>query len=85
VRELLGGSFDLELERATSFYREPSGEAAWRTFSSGYGPTKALAASLDEGRRADLRRDFVAFHDGFRTEHGICMPREYLLVLGVRR
>jgi SAM-dependent methyltransferase len=85
VRELLGASFDLRFERGTSFYREPSGEAAWNTFSTGYGPTKALAASLEEGRRAELRRDFIAFHDGFPTELGICVPREYLLTLGVRR
>jgi SAM-dependent methyltransferase len=85
VRELLGASFDLRFERGTSFYREPSGEAAWNTFSTGYGPTKALAASLEEGRRAELRRDFIAFHDGFPTELGICVPREYLLTLGTRR
>jgi SAM-dependent methyltransferase len=85
VRELLGASFDLRFERGTSFYREPSGAAAWSTFSTGYGPTKALAAGLDEARRAELRRDFIAFHDGFPTELGICVPREYLLTLGVRR
>lgn len=85
VRELLGGAFDLRFERGTSCYREPSGEAAWHTFSTGYGPTKALAAGLDEARRAELRRDFIAFHDGFPTELGICVPREYLLTLGTRR
>jgi SAM-dependent methyltransferase len=85
VRELLGGPFDLRFERGTSFYREPSGEAAWNTFSMGYGPTKALAGSLDEARRAELRRDLIAFHDGFPTELGICVPREYLLTIGVRR
>jgi SAM-dependent methyltransferase len=85
VRELLGKGFDLKFERGTSFYREPSGEAAWQTFSTGYGPTKALAGSLDERRRADLRRDFVAFHEGFRTELGISVPREYLLTVGTRR
>jgi SAM-dependent methyltransferase len=85
VRELLGGAFDLRFERGTSFYREPSGEAAWDTFSIGYGPTKALAGSLDEARRAALRHDFIAFHDGFRTELGICVPREYLLSVGARR
>jgi SAM-dependent methyltransferase len=84
VRELLGSAFDLRFERGTSFYREPSAEAAWTTFSQGYGPTKALAAGLDEARRAELRRDFIAFHDGFRTELGICVPREYLLSFGVR-
>jgi SAM-dependent methyltransferase len=85
VRELLGSSFDLRFEKGTSFYREPNGEAAWNTFSTGYGPTKALAGSLDEARRAELRRDFIAFHDGFPTELGICVPREYLLTFGVRR
>lgn len=85
VRELLGTDFNLKFERGTSFYREPSGEAAWQTFSTNYGPTKALAGSLDERRRADLRRDFVAFHDRFQTELGICVPREYLLTVGIRR
>jgi SAM-dependent methyltransferase len=85
VRELLGSAFDLRFEKGTSFYREPNGEAAWNTFSTGYGPTKALAAGLDETRRAELRRDFIAFHDGFPTELGICVPREYLLTVGTRR
>ena len=85
IRELLGDDFDLKFEPATSFYREPSGEAAWETFSVNYGPTKALAASLDPARLADLRRDFVAFHEGFRTELGVCVPRDYVLTFGVRR
>lgn len=85
VRELLGNGFDLRFERGTSFYREPSGEAAWSTFSTSYGPTKSLAAGLDESRRAELRRDFIDFHDGFRTELGISVPREYLLTIGIRR
>ena len=85
VRALLGNAFDLRFERGTSFYREPSGEAAWNTFSTSYGPTKSLAANLDASRRAELRRDFIAFHEGFPTELGICVPREYLLTVGVRR
>jgi SAM-dependent methyltransferase len=85
VRELLGASFDLRFERGTSFYREPSGEAAWNTFSTSYGPTKSLAANLDESRRAELRRDFIAFHDSFPTELGVCVPREYLLTVGTKR
>jgi SAM-dependent methyltransferase len=85
IAELLGGAFDLKFEKGVSYYREPSGEAAWNTFSVGYGPTKSLAASLDETRRAELKRDFIAFHDGFPTELGICVPREYWLTIGVRR
>lgn len=84
IRELLAGSFDLKFEKGVSYYREASGEAAWNIFSTGYGPTKALAASLDETKRAELRRDFIAFHDGFPTELGICVPREYWLTLGTR-
>jgi hypothetical protein len=37
------------------------------------------------GSWAELRRDFIAFHDGFLTELGIHVPREYLLTIGVRR
>ena len=47
-------------------------------------PTRSLAASLDPERRAALRDDFIAFHDGFPTELGICVPREYWLTVGVR-
>ncbi|CAO3418994.1 class I SAM-dependent methyltransferase [Azospirillum doebereinerae] len=84
VKELLGGDFDLRFEQGTSFYREPDGEAAWNTFSTCYGPTRTLAGSLDDERRAALRRDFIAFSDRFRDELGITVPRTYLVTLGVR-
>ena len=85
IRELLGEAFDLKFEPGTSFYREPSAEAAWETFSVGYGPTHTLAASLDDERREAFRRDFIAFHAGFPTELGICVPRDYWVTVGVRR
>jgi SAM-dependent methyltransferase len=84
VRELLGDAFTLRFERSTSYYREPSPEAAWWTFSTGYGPTKSLAMSLDPNRLEAFRDDFIAFHKTFATELGICVPREYLLTVGVR-
>lgn len=85
IRELLGADFDLKFERGVSYYREPNGEAAWETFVTGYGPTKSLASSLDDTRRAELRKDFIAFHDSFSTELGICVPREYWLTIGIRK
>jgi ubiquinone/menaquinone biosynthesis C-methylase UbiE len=85
VRELLGGAFDLRIEPGTSFYREPSADAAWRTFSTGYGPTRMLANTLPPERCADLREAFVAFHEAFQTPLGIAVPRNYLLTVGVRR
>ena len=85
VQELLGDAFDLKFEKGTSYYREPSGDAAWNTFSTSYGPTRALAASLDDAKRAELKRDFIAFHEGFRNDLGVCVPREYLVTVGIRR
>jgi hypothetical protein len=49
-----------------------------------YGPTKALADSLDPERRAALRRDWIAYFDQFRNGAGVSQPRPYLLVLGTR-
>ena len=85
VHELLGSAFQLGFEEGTSMYREPDGQHAWDTFVNGYGPTRMLAASLDEERRAALQRDFVAFHDAFGDELGVTVPRGYLLTLGTRR
>ena len=82
---LLGDHFNLAFEQGTSFYREPDGEAAWRTFVEGYGPLRTLAGKLDEADYRELKRDFVAFHDGFATDLGICVPREYVVAAGTRR
>ena len=85
IRQLLGESFELKFERAVSYYREPSAEAAWDTFSTGYGPTRMLAESLEPGQREQLRAEFTAFHGGFPTPLGICVPREYWLTVGTRK
>lgn len=85
VRELLGASFELRFETGTTVFRQPSGDAAWELFVAGYGPTKTLAASLDDARREQLRQDFIAYHERFRNGAGISMPREYLLVIGSRK
>ena len=85
VRDLLGHAFELKFERAVSYYREPSAQAAWDTFSTGYGPTRSLASALDPLKREALRADFIAFHAGFPTSLGICVPREYWLTIGIRQ
>ena len=84
IRELLGRNFGLRFEKGVSYYREPNAEAAWGTFATGYGPTRSLAASLDPDRLAALRQDFIAFHAGFATDLGICVPREYWVTVGMR-
>ncbi len=85
VTELLGNALDLTFEYGTSYYREPDGETAWQTFSTGYGPVATLASKLEEGDREAFRREFVEFHEQFRTPLGICVPRDYVLAYGVRR
>ncbi len=85
IGELLGDHFDLAFEKGTSYYREPHGLAAWDTFLTGYGPLRTLASKLDEAAAEQLKRDFIAFHDGFATTLGICVPRDYWIVRGTRR
>jgi SAM-dependent methyltransferase len=85
VRELLGESFELELEEHVSTLRVPSGETYWELFSTSYGPTKTLAESLGD-RRGELHRDWVEFFEtNYRANGEIAHTREYLLVLGTRR
>lgn len=83
-RTLLGAAFDLKFEGGTSFYREPTPDSAWRTFSTGYGPTRMLAESLSTERALALQADFTAFHAQFATDLGICVPRTYLVTVGAR-
>jgi SAM-dependent methyltransferase len=85
LKMLLGDHFDLAFENGTSFYREPDGEAAWRTFVEGYGPLRTLAGKLGKEQRRALEREFVAFHDDFSTDLGVCIPRDYLVTAGTRR
>jgi hypothetical protein len=54
-------------------------------FVTGFGPTKTVAASLDESRRGQLERDFIDFHERYRNDRGIAMPREYLVTIGTRK
>jgi SAM-dependent methyltransferase len=85
VQQLLGSAFDLQFETGTTVLREPSGSAVWDLFVESYGPTKALAAALDAERRENLKRDFIAYHEAFRSTLGVAMPRDYLLTIGIRR
>jgi len=46
---------------------------------------KSLAASLDAERRESLKRDFIAYHAGFKSDLGVAMPRDYLVTIGTRK
>lgn len=85
VEQLLGSAFDLRFETGTTVLRAQNGLALWGLFVTGYGPTKSLAMSLEPDRREDLKRDFITYHEGFKSELGVAMPREYLVTIGTRR
>jgi SAM-dependent methyltransferase len=81
---LLGDAFELRYEQGDCPQQAPSPEAAWDLFVHAYGPTKALAESLDDGRRAELRSSWIAYFEQFRNG-GVSQPRPYVLVIGRRK
>ena len=85
IRELLGDACELRFEAGTTTLRMPDGESVWELLVNGYGPTKALAASCDPERRDQVKRDFIAFHEQYRRDLGVAMPRDYLVTIGYRR
>ena len=79
VIELLGEHFELEFEVGTSFFRPESGEKAWATFSTGFGPVVSLLEAISEAQAAALEKDFVEFHEQHRNGAGIVLRRPYVI------
>jgi ubiquinone/menaquinone biosynthesis C-methylase UbiE len=85
VRTLLGGAFELEIEKHVSTFETRDGEEYWQLFATSYGPTKTLVESLGE-RREEFHDAWVDFFErNYRAGDRIVHAREYLLVLGMRR
>jgi len=85
LEDLLAAAFELDIREDVVPQVGASGEAMWDLMSTAYGPTKALAASLDPERRESLHREFAAFFEGYRRDDQVCLPRTYLRVIGRRR
>jgi len=85
LEELLGEAFELRYEEGDCPQPGESAEEIWELFSTAYGPTKALAESLDDEQLEALRADWAAYFERFRTSDGISQPRPYVLVMGSRR
>jgi len=64
-------------------FRYASGEDAWNLWVNHYGPTKSLAASLDDGRREELKRAMIAWHETFTSPLGFAQPRAYMITRAV--
>ncbi len=85
VGELLGGAFDLSFEEFDSPFEIASGEEFWELFSRAFGPTRVLAESMDDERRAEFRDAFIEYAEGDRDGDMIRQSRTYLLTKGIRR
>jgi SAM-dependent methyltransferase len=85
LEELLGAEFDLKIEEASTVLREPDGESVWQLWLDTHGPTVTRVNKLDADTVTAFKNAFVAFHEQYRTELGISMPREYLVAVGTRR
>lgn len=85
VDELLGDAFELEVFDYDAPFIVPSSTAAWEILSTSYGPTMALAASLDEARREAFRQAVIEFYDRFWTGSEVRHQRRYALYVGKRR
>ncbi|MBC7171893.1 MAG: class I SAM-dependent methyltransferase [Polyangiaceae bacterium] len=85
LEELLGASFDLSFEGGTNCFRYGSGEQAWNLWVDHYGPTKSLAASLDDARREEFKRAMIAWHETFPSALGFDQPRTYVITRAIRK
>jgi ubiquinone/menaquinone biosynthesis C-methylase UbiE len=84
VSELLGTHFEVEFESGTSFFRPESGETAWATFSTGFGPVVTLLEVLSDEKAQALKAEFIAFHEAHRMASGIVMRRPYVITKATR-
>ena len=85
VAELFGDAFDLKFEDGCTILREPSGDDVWQPWAEGHGLTVQLLQNISKERGTQLQSDFVDFHERFRDDLGITMPRDYLFTIGVRK
>ena len=88
TRESVGAlltDFELEVEAGEWVQEAESLEALWEFFVTAVPPLRALHASLPPDRQGEMRQVALGAHARFRTESGVRVPREYLLVLGRRR
>jgi hypothetical protein len=80
----LGLDFSLGFEEGVVLSRFASSAAAWDAYTEGFGPVRAVAESLDEARKNDLRTVLVTWVNQFRTGLGVSIPVQYLVTIGHR-
>ncbi len=85
VQQLLGGAFDLTIERRMSRLENESLDEFWELFSQNFGPVRMLLDNLPPERKAefiDAGREHYRRH--VQPDGRVVDDREYLLVTGIR-
>lgn len=86
VRDKLGESFELTIERRLSCFADESPEHAWDYFAPRFGPVKMMLDNLDpEHRDAFVLAARRHFEKGRQPDGSYLDEREYLLITGIRR
>lgn len=85
LQTTLGNDFDLGFEEGIAVQRLPDAESVWTVYERGFGPVRALAQSLEETQRAELRHVFIDWANMFQRGLGIAIPFQYLVTLGRRK
>lgn len=85
VTELLRHSFDVTCvpHRTTLF--APDFKALWKKYLMGFGPMALAARSLKPERLKEFRLAFEDLHTPYRTETGLRIDRNALMIRGTRR
>lgn len=86
VHQLLGGSFDLTIERRMSRWEDDSLDESWDKFSQNFGPVRMLLDNLPPERAAeftDAAREYLGRN--IQPDGRLVDDREYLLVTGIRK
>lgn len=85
MRTLFEDTFELEFETGVSHAYHESPNAIWQWYLDGFGPLRLLHASLDLAGQNALKRDVDAYHEHYRVPLGLCVKRDYLVTIGMRR
>lgn len=80
LEQLFNDYFALGFEVGTAPYRVGDLRSAWSDFLH----RKESNVALFEAAYTDVRSEFEAFHERYRTDMGIQIPRTYLVTLGRR-
>jgi SAM-dependent methyltransferase len=85
LEELLGSTFELEVEERVWHLKVESPEAAWELMTEAAPPVKNLLSTLDPERLAEFHEAMLNRWASLRNPEGVDDPREFLLVVGRRR